>query len=100
MSPHCDCHPGKSTLIAFTLRFYDPDQGTVLLDGQDLKDINVHSLRGAIAYVCQEPTLFKGSMPTTSASASPTPRGRTSLLPPRSAALVARWIGGGRVLLV
>jgi ABC-type iron transport system FetAB ATPase subunit len=40
---------GKSTMIAFTLRFYDPTKGDVLLDGKNLKDVNVHSLRDHIA---------------------------------------------------
>jgi ABC-type multidrug transport system fused ATPase/permease subunit len=50
---------GKSTLVNFVLRFYDPDSGSVALDGRDIKDINIHSLRGMLAYVGQEPTLFQ-----------------------------------------
>ena len=49
---------GKSTTVAMIERFYDPQVGRVLLDGIDIKDINVHYLRSLIGYVGQEPTLF------------------------------------------
>lgn len=39
-------------------RFYDPTEGRVLLDGTDLKDINVRDLRSCIGVVSQEPLLF------------------------------------------
>jgi ATP-binding cassette subfamily B (MDR/TAP) protein 1 len=39
-------------------RFYDPKEGSVSLDGVDIKDINVKHLRSMIGYVGQEPTLF------------------------------------------
>ena len=42
---------GKSTLVNFTLRFYDPEQGAVLLDGKDLRSLNVNWARSQIAYV-------------------------------------------------
>lgn len=45
---------GKSTTVALTMRFYDPEAGTVCLDGMDLKEINVKSLRQHISYVGQE----------------------------------------------
>lgn len=44
------------------LRFYDPNQGTVYLDGVDLKTLNVKSLRDAIGIVSQEPILFDGTL--------------------------------------
>lgn len=44
------------------LRFYDPDQGCVRLDGVDLKQLNVHSLRDSIGIVSQEPILFDGTL--------------------------------------
>jgi ATP-binding cassette subfamily B (MDR/TAP) protein 1 len=53
---------GKSTIINLLLRFYDPDQGEVLLDGHNLKDLNVRWLRSQIGYVGQEPVLFAGSV--------------------------------------
>lgn len=49
---------GKSTLIQMIERFYDPDEGTVTLDGKDLKSFNLNSLRRVIGYVSQEPVLF------------------------------------------
>ncbi|CAE6419809.1 unnamed protein product [Rhizoctonia solani] len=49
---------GKSTIIALIERFYDPLSGSVLLDGVDLKDLNVRWLRSQIGLVSQEPTLF------------------------------------------
>jgi len=53
---------GKSTLINLLLRFYDPLSGEVLLDGRNIKDLNVRWLRSQIGYVGQEPVLFAGSI--------------------------------------
>ena len=44
------------------LRFYDPVAGQVLLDGVDIKDLNVRWLRSQIGYVGQDPVLFAGSV--------------------------------------
>jgi ATP-binding cassette, subfamily B, bacterial MsbA len=49
---------GKSTLVNLTLRFFDPDRGAVLIDGQDIKQLTIESLRDAIALVTQDPVLF------------------------------------------
>jgi ATP-binding cassette, subfamily B (MDR/TAP), member 1 len=49
---------GKSTIVKLLERFYDPVEGSVTLDGCDIKDINVCHLRSLIGYVGQEPTLF------------------------------------------
>ena len=49
---------GKSTTVGLVERFYDPQHGTISLNGIDLKLINVHYLRSVIGYVGQEPTLF------------------------------------------
>lgn len=49
---------GKSTLVNLTLRFFDPDRGKVLIDGQDIKHLTIDSLRDAIALVTQDPVLF------------------------------------------
>ncbi|MFM1769316.1 MAG: hypothetical protein RJA22_1845, partial [Verrucomicrobiota bacterium] len=49
---------GKSTLVSLLPRFFDPTQGRVLLDGRDLRDLSLASLRGHIALVLQEPFLF------------------------------------------
>jgi ATP-binding cassette subfamily B protein/subfamily B ATP-binding cassette protein MsbA len=49
---------GKTTLIGLVPRFFDPTQGRVLIDGMDLRDVQVKSLRRQIALVLQEPFLF------------------------------------------
>ncbi|KAG8874984.1 GTPase-activating protein [Tulasnella sp. 331] len=49
---------GKSTVVSLVERFYDPIAGRVLLDGVDIKDINVKWLRQQIGLVQQEPSLF------------------------------------------
>ncbi|CAF3665821.1 unnamed protein product, partial [Rotaria sp. Silwood1] len=53
---------GKSTIIQLIERFYDPDNGRILLDGKDLKTLNVSWLRSHIGLVSQEPVLFTGSI--------------------------------------
>lgn len=53
---------GKSTLVDLLLRFYDPQQGAVCFDGQDLRDLKVRSLRDHIAVVSSEPFLFHASI--------------------------------------
>ena len=49
---------GKSTLFGLMMRFYDPDEGCVEIDGQDLRDISFSSLRSKISYVGQDTFLF------------------------------------------
>lgn len=49
---------GKSTVVAMLERFYDPQSGSIELDGTNIKDLNVAHLRSSIGYVGQEPTLF------------------------------------------
>ena len=49
---------GKSTIVQLLERFYDPDEGTVLVDGQDLKTVNLRDFRSKVGYVGQEPVLF------------------------------------------
>jgi ABC-type multidrug transport system fused ATPase/permease subunit len=53
---------GKTTLIDLLLRFYDPDQGCVEIDGVDLRRVSRDSLLGQIAVVAQEPFLFDGTI--------------------------------------
>ncbi|KAI8440970.1 hypothetical protein MSG28_009258 [Choristoneura fumiferana] len=53
---------GKSTVLQLLQRMYDPDAGTVLASGKDLKEINVRHLRNHIAVVGQEPVLFAGTI--------------------------------------
>ncbi len=49
---------GKSTLVTLIQRFWDPNKGRVLIDGQDVKYVTLHSLRKNISYVGQEVILF------------------------------------------
>jgi ATP-binding cassette subfamily B protein len=53
---------GKSTAIKLLARFYDPQQGAVLIDGHDLRKVTASSLRGQLAVVPQEAFLFSGSV--------------------------------------
>jgi ABC-type multidrug transport system fused ATPase/permease subunit len=53
---------GKSTLMALLLRFYEPTQGRILVNGRDLREWEMQSLRRAFALVPQEPMLFTGSV--------------------------------------
>ena len=53
---------GKTTLVRLLLRFHDPDSGTVTLDGHDVRELTLDSLRGSIALVSQTTTLFPGSV--------------------------------------
>ena len=53
---------GKSTLLKLIARLYDPDEGTVLLDGQDVKRVRLRSLRSQVAVVPQSATIFSGTV--------------------------------------
>ncbi|WP_017938225.1 ABC transporter ATP-binding protein [Zestomonas thermotolerans] len=53
---------GKSTLIDLLQRFYDPERGRILLDGTDLRELDLAALRRRIAVVSQEIVLFRGSL--------------------------------------
>jgi ATP-binding cassette subfamily B protein len=53
---------GKSTIMALLERFYEPQSGAILIDGQDIAKVSRHSLREAIAYVSQEIFLFSGTI--------------------------------------
>lgn len=49
---------GKSTLLNLVLRFYDPLSGSIEIDGQDIQNVTIESLRASTALVTQEPFLF------------------------------------------
>jgi len=49
---------GKSTLVNLCLRFFDPERGKVMIDGQDIAQVTIASLRDAIGLVTQDPVLF------------------------------------------
>ncbi|ADV63942.1 ABC transporter related protein [Isosphaera pallida ATCC 43644] len=53
---------GKTTLISLICRFADPDEGRILMDGIDLRDLSTRSLRSRIGLVLQEPFLFHGTL--------------------------------------
>ncbi|HBF30247.1 ABC transporter ATP-binding protein [Rhizobium sp.] len=53
---------GKSSIINLVMRLYDPDSGSVTVDGQDLKDVSFKSLRSRMAFVGQDTFLFTGSV--------------------------------------
>ena len=62
---------GKSTLAKLVTRFYDPTVGRVLIDGHDLVDVTMHSLRSQLGVVPQEPFLFAGTIGDNIAFARP-----------------------------
>ncbi len=49
---------GKTSILNLIPRFFDPQEGTISIDGQNIKDVKLSSLRSAIALVSQEPILF------------------------------------------
>jgi ATP-binding cassette subfamily B protein len=53
---------GKSTLVSLIARFYDPQAGRILIDGVDLRDLTLASLRTQVAFVFQETYLFSDSV--------------------------------------
>ncbi|MBB3949148.1 ABC transporter ATP-binding protein [Aureimonas jatrophae] len=53
---------GKTTVLALLERFYDPEAGRILIDGQDIAGVQQSSLRRQISYVPQHPTLFEGTI--------------------------------------
>ena len=53
---------GKSTLINLICRFYEVNEGAILIDGQDVRDVTIESLRSQIGVVLQEPFMFSGTV--------------------------------------
>jgi ATP-binding cassette subfamily B protein len=53
---------GKSTVLKLLLRMYDVDEGAIRIDGQDLREVTIPSLRQAIGYVSQDTFLFYGTV--------------------------------------
>jgi ATP-binding cassette subfamily B protein/subfamily B ATP-binding cassette protein MsbA len=62
---------GKSTLLGLLPRFYDPDHGSILLEGHDLRNCHLPSLRRIIGVVTQEPILFDATIAENIAYGSP-----------------------------
>ncbi|KAG0689333.1 ATP-binding cassette permease mdl2 [Pichia californica] len=53
---------GKSTIASLLLRFYQPNSGKILIDGQNINDFSVHSVRQTFGFVQQEPVLIEGTI--------------------------------------
>lgn len=53
---------GKSTIVNLLCRFYDPVEGRVLIDGHDIRDVTLHSLRSQIGIVMQDTFIFSGTI--------------------------------------
>ena len=53
---------GKSSLLKLLMRFYDPVEGRILMDGQDFRDYELNSLRSRIGLVAQDPFIFNGTI--------------------------------------
>ena len=53
---------GKTTLVKLLLRIYDPPEGTIFINGQDIRDVTLQSLRDQIAYVPQDGFLFSTTL--------------------------------------
>ncbi|MEA3367479.1 MAG: ATP-binding cassette domain-containing protein, partial [Planctomycetota bacterium] len=62
---------GKTTLVSLLPRFFEPDEGTILIDGTDTRDVTLRSLRDQIAYVPQEDILFADSVASNIALGAP-----------------------------
>jgi ATP-binding cassette, subfamily B, bacterial len=62
---------GKSTIAKLITRFYDPDDGSVRIDGHDLRDVTIESMRRQLGVVPQEPFLFAGTLRDNVAFADP-----------------------------
>ncbi len=62
---------GKTSLVALLSRLYDPVEGKVLLDGADVREVSLASLRGAVAVVSDDPFLFSASVAENIAYARP-----------------------------
>ena len=63
---------GKTTLMALLMRFYDPQQGSIEIDGQDLRTLRQSSIRRNIAVVLQDPLLFNDTVRANIAYSRPT----------------------------
>lgn len=62
---------GKTTVLALLMRFYDPQEGRIVLDGHDIRDLKQKSLRRNIGVVLQDPLLFNDTIRNNIAYAKP-----------------------------
>ncbi len=66
---------GKTTLVSLIARFYDPQQGRILIDGTDIREVSLDSLRTQVSYVFQETFLFSDTVEANIAYGRPEIRG-------------------------
>jgi ATP-binding cassette subfamily B (MDR/TAP) protein 1 len=57
-----DSGSGKSTVVQLLERFYRPDEGKIVVDGEDLSNLNIEWWRSQVSFVPQEPVLFYGTI--------------------------------------
>src|SRR5213078_2492776 len=62
---------GKTSLVALVARLYDPSEGSVLVDGADVREVDVTSLRSQVAFVADDSFLFSASVADNIAYAHP-----------------------------
>jgi ATP-binding cassette subfamily B protein len=53
---------GKTTIVNLIMRFYDPTEGRVLIDGRDLRDVQLATVRSQVSLVLQDPFIFSGTL--------------------------------------
>ena len=53
---------GKTTIVNLIMRFYDPTEGCVLVDGRDLRDVQLATVRSQVSLVLQDPFIFSGTI--------------------------------------
>ena len=82
---------GKSTMAKLVTRFYDPTSGRVLIDGHDLRDVTMRSLRSQLGVVPQEPFLFAGTIGDNIAFARPDASDERSTRPSTRSASPTWW---------
>jgi ATP-binding cassette subfamily B protein len=78
---------GKSTLLKLLMRFHDPTEGQILIDGVDARDLDLQSLRAGIGLVSQDPFIFNGTIHENIALAHPAATMRDVIAAARAAGL-------------
>lgn len=81
---------GKTTIVNLLMRFYDPQRGSILVNGTDIRELSLDELRGLIAYVQQDIFLFAGDVATNIRLANP--------LSDEEVAAAASKVGADRII--